>query len=264
MEEKKDIIKRIIKSGAEISGGIGGALLGVIIPGTEGLLLGGGAAPILTNVFKSIGSEIESRYLSTRETTRIGAAYTFALDKIIQNENSGLVLRNDDFFQNSHSNRPASEEILESILMSAQRESEELKIKYLGNLYANICFHPEISRAHANQLIKNANVLSFRQFCLLQLLYEKSEDFQALKAPNFRINGKSEIAAIDIISETRDLQQRGLVSIQNTKDGGNFSTPIPLTRINITHSGVNFSELLCLNEIEKETLQELNEITEIK
>ncbi|WP_407846148.1 hypothetical protein [Chryseobacterium sp. KCF3-3] len=262
--KKTDVIKSIIETGSEISGGIGSALLSAVIPGTTGIIVGGAAAPILTKIFTDIGTEIQNRFLSSREVMRTGAAYTFAIDRIRQNENEGHTLRDDDFFEPIDNNRPASEELLEAIILSAQRESEELKLKFLGNLYANICFHPEINRAHANQIIKNSNTLSFQQFCILQLFYEKLQDTRALKVPKLRADGNWEIKVIDIISETRELQQKGLISIDSRMNESDLSSPIPLAKVNITSVGKTFCELLSLNQIDNGILSKLNDVTEIK
>lgn len=234
-----------------------------MLAGPTGLILGGVSGPIITKIFKSIGTEIKERFLSPREGVRIGAAYTFAINKIKENESNGQSLRNDDFFKDIKDNRPASEEVLEGIILSSQREFEELKIKFLGILYANICFRADISKEHANQLIKTANNLSFRQFCILQLMNERYIESQKL---NFKIRllDKWEISDIDIIAEIRDLQQRGLLHIPTTFDGGDNSVPIQLNKLSITKSGLFFCEILSLDEIEKETLDNLNESTSIK
>ena len=261
--DNKNIIKEIIETGSEITGCVGGAVIAGLIPGPVGIVLGGASGPIITKVFKALGTEIKERFLSPRESIRIGAAYTFAINKIKENETKGIPLRKDNFFDSVDDNRPASEEVLEGIILTSQREFEELKIKYLGNLYANICSNQDIDKEHANQLIKTANSLSFRQFCILQLLNERCIESQELK---FKIRGseKWEVSLMDIISEIRDLQQKGLVFIPTTYDGGDNSSPIQLNKLSITKSGLFFCNTLSLETIEKEKLNKLNEITSIK
>jgi hypothetical protein len=122
MYMKKDLIKDIIEIGSEISGSIGGSVIGGLIAGPPGMILGGASGPIITNAFKSLGTEIKDRFLSPREGIRIGAVYAFAINKIKENENNGQILRNDDFFESAKDKRPASEEILEGTILSSQRE----------------------------------------------------------------------------------------------------------------------------------------------
>lgn len=218
---------------------------------------------MLTRLFKSIGTEIKGRFLSRREEVRIGAAYTFAINKIRENQELGLELRKDDFFGEAEIERPPSVEILEGIILSSQRQFEELKLKYLGNLYANICFDPSITKQHANQLIKTADNLTFRQFCILQLLNERYVASQQL---TFRVRAldKWQLDQMDIVAEIRDLNQRGLVFLPTTYDGGDNSSPIQLEKLVITKTGRFFCKILSLNEIETETLADLNSLTAIR
>lgn len=260
---EKNTIKEIIETGSEISGGIGGAVIGGLIAGPVGAMLGGASGPIISKAFKVLGLEIKNRFLGTRENIRIGAAYAFAINKINENEFSGRSLRDDDFFKEIKNNRAASEEVLEGIILSSQREFEELKIKFLGNLYANVCFRADISKQHINQLIKTADSLTFRQFCILQLMNERYNESLNL---NVKLRGldRWEISIFDIVAEVRDLHQRGLLNIPNTHDAGDNSSPIQLNRLSITKSGLFFCEILSLEEIEKETLDDLNRTTSIR
>lgn len=259
----KNIITKIIMTGSEITGAIGGAVIGNIVAGPTGSLIGAGTGPIITKLFQTLGIEIKGRFLSQRETIRVGAAFTYALAKIQEYEKMGIQIRNDDFFQDEYEDRPASEEVLEGIILSAQREYEERKIKFLGNLYANISVDPSISREHANQLLKVADSLSFRQFCIIQLLKEQNVKDQEL---DFKIKGweKWELSYIDIIAELRDLQQKGLVFIPNTFDGGDNSSAINLESLKITESGLFFHKILSLEEIDEKDLNKINDVAKIK
>jgi hypothetical protein len=263
MSENNETIKNIIETGSEISGGIGGAVIGGLVAGPAGLIVGGVSGPIITRIFKSLGEEVRKRTIGKREAIRIGAIYAFAINKITENEAGGLSLRTDSFFNEFNNNRSSSEEVLEGVVISSQREFEEKKIKYMGNLYANICFKSEVSKEHANQLIRMADNLSYRQFCILQLMNERYLDSQQF---NFKVRvfEKWQIDSIDIIAEIRDLQQRGLLHIPTTFDGGDNSAPINLDRLSITKSGLHFCDMLSLETIEKEILDELNRATSIR
>jgi hypothetical protein len=54
--------------------------------------------------------------------------------------------------------------------MAAQREFEERKIIFLGNLVANIAFDDSITRPLANQLIS----ISYRQMCIMSLFAQSA------------------------------------------------------------------------------------------
>lgn len=85
-----------------------------------------------------------------------------------------MEIRQDDFF-NKINERSTADEILEGILLSAQREHQEKKVQFYGNLIANIAFDPSIDREQANFLIKLDESLSYRQICLLSLFVNKDK-----------------------------------------------------------------------------------------
>jgi hypothetical protein len=96
------------------------------------------------------------RMLGQRERVRVGAVVVYSYEKFQENIKDGQPLRQDGFFVDAFGERPADKEIFEGIMIAAQRERQEKKLRFLGNLVANIAFHPEYDRAHANHLIKIA------------------------------------------------------------------------------------------------------------
>jgi hypothetical protein len=255
VEKKKvDVINELIENSSEISGSIAGSLIGAAIAGPFGLVIGGASGPIITKVFKTIGIEIRERFLSRREEIRIGGVYTFAINKIFDNQKKGKEIRTDISFVQENNGRSMAEEILEGIILIAQKEYEERKVKYLGNLYANICTYSKIGREHANQLIKTSNNLSYRQFCLLQIFHIDAIQ----KGADLKEKSEEIVLQRDVVIEIRDLQQKGLVSIpERVSFSGDNSSPFLYNDITITESGSLFCEMLSLDEIEKEELEKL-------
>jgi hypothetical protein len=140
-ESQKDTsITNLIEAGAEITGGVAGAAIGLVLAGSPGALAGGAAGPLIARAFRKVGVEIKEKMLGTREEIRIGATYTFALERIRRRIEAGEVPRQDGFFEPSEGSRSAAEEILEGVLLSSQREHEEHKLPYYGNLIANLVF----------------------------------------------------------------------------------------------------------------------------
>jgi hypothetical protein len=93
MKKKDDIIKNMVETGADMTGSVGGAVIGALIAGPAGSVVGGISGPLITRAFKSIGAEIRKRVTGSREEVRIGAAYTFALKKLSENMAEGKTLR---------------------------------------------------------------------------------------------------------------------------------------------------------------------------
>ena len=264
MAKKKDAIKNLIDASADITGAVGGGVIGTLVAGPTGAIIGGTAGPIVTRTFKTLGEEIMKRIFGPREEARIGAAYTFAIQKLQEDLATGdKQLREDDFFQQPLSGRPTAEEILEGVILTAQREYEERKVVFLGYLYANICTNANISREHANQLIKTASSLSFRQFGLLAALKQKRDKEDDLTFMiTFALNNRS-IQERDIISEIRDLQQRGLVTLALLSiDTGidDNTAQIDKKDIKISSSGLEFYEMLSLDRIAQGDLAPLAQL----
>lgn len=172
-DSKNEPINELIDVGSEITGSVAGSVAGFYIAGPFGAVAGATAAPLVTHLFRKISTEVKNRFLSNREEVRIGATLTFAISKIKENLDNGKQIRQDDFFKEGVQNRSAAEEILEGVLIASQREHEEKKLKFYGNLVASIAFHPEISRAQANLILRLGSSISYPQMCLLTLIANK-------------------------------------------------------------------------------------------
>lgn len=170
----KSIGRRIAGNASECAGAAAGSLaagaIGAAAAGPAGAAVGALAAGGAEWVLQKIGSEIKRRVLSPSEERRVGEVYDTASKLIGDRIANGEKLRDDDFFENSDDGRSEAEEVLEGILITAQREYEERKLAYLSRLYASIAFHPEISAPMANHMIKIMDSLTYRQIVILHLV----------------------------------------------------------------------------------------------
>lgn len=166
-------LSHLIQAGADIAGGATGAAVGLLIAGPVGAVAGGMAGPTISHTLQKIGREISTRLLGKREETRIGAALVFAARKIEANRTAGQSVRTDGFFIEQPDGRSPADEIAEGVLMVVQREHEERKLPFYGNLLANLAFQGGFDRAQSNLLIQLAQRLSYQQFCLLALVVHK-------------------------------------------------------------------------------------------
>lgn len=176
--EEKDLGRKVA-SGA-IGGAVGGlvgSLAGFAVAGPMGAVggsilgnsVGNASAPLIELAFHRVSADFVQRQLSHREEGRIVTVLDQVVKKIETNFSSGLSVRDDGFFTDDKHDRSSADEIFEGVVLASQREYQEKKILFYGNLLANIAFHPEISRAQANLLIRLAEQLSYRQLCLLNL-----------------------------------------------------------------------------------------------
>ena len=217
MNEKKELfVDSVSEYGGTIASAAVGAGIGGIVAGPAGTMCGAFAGKVIEKVFIAIGDEIKARHLSRVESKKIGDVYLAAQIKIQDKLSSGVPLRNDSFYEETCTDRSSAEEILEGIIFAAQRENEEKKLLYLANLYANINFDKRISRSMANQLIKIASDISYRQLVIISVIgkYQIGQiSSPMLKSEEFtEIHGYENIS---IASEIYDLYRRSLLFSKN-------------------------------------------------
>jgi hypothetical protein len=254
--EEKNIVKDLIETGSEITGGVGGAIIGGLMAGPIGVVIGGASGPIISKMFKVLGNELKKRLLSPREEIRTGAAYTFAIDKILKNEKEKKSIRQDDFFKSEPNKRSAAEEIFEGVILKAQKEYEENKIKFYGNLLGNITCDESVSKIYANQLIRLAEDLSYNQLCLLKVirLSSKKGNIQ-LRNKNYREEKDIGRERVTILYDLIDLENRHLI-INSKNHIFGISDIIP-SEFSTQGNGNALFSLMELNEIPNEHCEDI-------
>ncbi len=153
----------IIQTGTEIAGATTGAAIGLLVGGPPGAIVGAAAGPTAARTLRGLAVEFRERVLGHREEVRVGAVISFASAKIKEKLEGGQQLRQDDFFTDAYDNRATAKEVFEGVVLAAQREAEEKKVRLYGNLLANLAFVQDVDREHANFLVRLGENLSYRQ-----------------------------------------------------------------------------------------------------
>jgi hypothetical protein len=257
-EEDSSIIPEIIETGYEVGGSVGSAIIGGLLAGPVGAVIGAASGPILTKLFTKVGSEIKNRILGAREESRIGFTYATGYHKLKTRLEAGDELRKDDFFDVDENNRSTAEEVLEGVLRSAQSEYQEKKLKYYGNLLANISFDKSVTKDKAYLFLKIAQNLSYKQLCILQFL---NINGQIELGWGYNFNGLEELTIYaDLEPSVEDLDKNKLLAILRTS--GNTISIMDISKL-----GVELSTLMNLSEIPEQDINsisiELNEVGEI-
>ena len=217
-QDEEQAFNEYLDAGTELVGGVTGFGVAAMVSGPVGGFLGA-LAPVAVRVIRRSALDHMHRQLSARERMRTAAVVRIATARTQQMLALGYEARSDGFFQGAPGNRSVAAELVEGVLISAQREHEEMKIPYLGNLLANIAFHDWISRGEANLLLRLADRLSYRQLCLLALFGRKAE-FPNLRDGTFvkelREVEKSEreelVELIGLLVEAEELFDLGMVT----------------------------------------------------
>ena len=202
------------------------------------------------HVLKDIGNDYAVRSLSPNEQTRIGGVIIYAINKIEENRKKGMNIRQDDFFKERPGERSSAKEITEGILLAAQREYEEKKIRFYGNLLANLGFTP-ISRAQANLCLKISQGLTYRQLCLLATIGQHYR-FE-LRENNYHEQNTMDPEVASVLHEISELEILNLITQGNAVLG---LTDISPRKMRLEGRGVTLFHLMELSKMDDGELAE--------
>lgn len=160
--EDNDAGRRLVEAGSAITGDAAGAAIGLVFAGPLGAI-GGAIAGTALGV---AAGEYGRRLLGSRERARAGAVIQHAAEAIAQELGSGARLRDDGFFEH-RDGRSSAETIAEGVILAARDAFEEMKLPYLGRLYAQAAVHPELDAALCASVLRDASNLSWRQLVMV-------------------------------------------------------------------------------------------------
>lgn len=239
-------IRALVSQGAKIAGGAVGAAIGFFAGGPAGAAALGAAGTMVSEALSSIGDDVAQRMLAPREKVRVGGLLALSAARIDQRVKNGEQVRSDGFFDEKSAGRSDAEEIAESILLKAQRESEEKKLPYMANLLSNIVFLPDVSIELAQQLAKLSEALTYRQLCILSAVPRLNQF--GVRSSNYRSQTNFPSPLMEILYETYDLAQRGLLN-----NGGDALLGIPdliPSELQVQGLGGQLFNLMQLNNVD--------------
>lgn len=259
MTDKIEKETKLIENVGSVAGGAVGGVIGTVVAGPGGAVLGAFAGTLIENTIKKIGEDIKERKLSKAENKKVGSVYALASENISKKLIAGQVLREDNFFEESESDRSSAEEILERTLFAAQREAEEKKLPYYAQMFANIAFSKDVSRPIANQTIKIAEQLTYRQLLILNAIATFQISGIPLKKTAYgSVVGLTNVA---IASEIFELYRMSLLSSSSIIFDNAGINPSALS---ITGYGAHIFNLMELHTLipDGDNVQLMAEITE--
>lgn len=200
-------IRRLIQGSAELGGAAVGGALGFVAGGLVVAAAVGAAGLVVSRVFEELGEEVSNRLLGPREKQRIGGVLAIAAARMQARLENGDRLREDGFFDKGNGTRSSADEVVENIARTVQCDPEEKKLQYMGRMYCNLAFAPEFSPQMAHQMIKAAEQMTYRQFCLLRVFGDDAIR-SALRATDFRNQGEFPIELRQVLYECFELAKR--------------------------------------------------------
>lgn len=268
---EQDRVRGLVEAGAEVTGqalaGAAGAVAGYSLSGPSGAAagaaIGGASGPITVRMLEDMAHsalDFTYRMLGRREKVRVGAVVVYCYEKFQENLNEGRQPRQDGFFDDAPNGRSADKEVFEAVMLAAQREPEEKKLRFMGNLVANIAFEPQYDRAHANYLVRVAEDMSYRQLCLLSLFGRKGQLDTAFSQASNQGETTARIELIGLMAEIHNLCERQML----TDPSGNTLvfhvstiTPLELVPANV---GASLYRLMELDTIDRQELAPLTRL----
>ncbi|GAA4409673.1 hypothetical protein ACFQV2_19485 [Actinokineospora soli] len=248
---KNDPVTRLWASGADITGSIAGAGLGMLAAGPGGAILGAGAGPSIAAAIK----EYAHRTLGKRQSVRIGAAFQYAVAAYEERISVGDEVRDDGFFDRTHHSSDA-DEVLDGILVQVQQEHEERKVRFLGYLMANIAFEASVDAHLAHWLAKVAGELTWSQYVVLAAVGtgKAKEIFAGIRMDD----SASTWTAFGVRSQVADLGygKRELVAApaRKTKNHGLSVPNLSLEDLTLKGAGKLLFALMWLERIPREDM----------
>jgi len=210
--EEKDSFS-LIDAASDLLGGLAAGVTVATISHDISGLLGGSVGVGVAHTLRYGAKLFVNRFLAHREKARVGLVYGLAAVAIQERLEHGDTLRTDDFFDRDITDRSKSDEIVEAILIAAQRESQEKKLPYLANLLAFIAFESRIDVGMANYMIKTASSLTYRQYCLLEVA-RNPHDKNLRPASMARQQQQNASQVFAALMECYELYRLGLVKFQ--------------------------------------------------
>ncbi len=168
--------------------------------------------------------DLFDRTLSARERARVETVVSLAREFYGERYMRGDNLREDDFIAGDSSD---FSQTIDGVLISAQREHEAKKLRFLAHLVANLAFMPEVDSTTANWCIRTASDLSWTQYVLLALSGENELDHERVRISAGR-GETHNLAEWSAWGEYENLQERTLVSTrENAYQTWANATPPP-------------------------------------
>ena len=207
--QEEDLLRSFLAVGMELAGPVGKPARALLLGESDQLFPGtSGDWPALRMLFR-VADDFARRALSSWEQARTSATVLAAVHRLDENLRAGLAVRRDEFFASTSSGRSAADEFAEAVLIVAQREHEEAKLPFLGNLLARVPFRDGIDRAQVNSLVRLAAGLSYRQYGLLAV-FSHTERF-GLRSTDFNGSARVPFASVAVLQDLFELVRMSLV-----------------------------------------------------
>lgn len=159
------ILPAVFKKGSQITAAATTPFFQTLIPDPTGIIPNS-IGVLITTAGETIADTLD-RNMSQQEVIRTNKAYVYFVEKLENNLNQGLKIRDDEFFRSPVGYRKPAEELFEGMLIKSRNQYEEAKVEFFSNLYANGCVDKTLSPQMISLFILILDRLSFNHLDVL-------------------------------------------------------------------------------------------------
>jgi len=248
MSKKKT---KTITTISQISGAAIGSSIGTLTAGPLGGLAGGVIGEVISTLLTDTFTDFLEKKLSKKEISRTKTVFTYAEEKFKRNIDEGKSIRKDI-------GSKFLEETLEETLLMAKITTDERKLIYLGNLYANILFEPKLQSDEIYYLLKVAKNLLFKELCFIALFAQR--ELYPLREGNYRDYTGFPLKREFLLTleEVKQLEDKHLVDCEGVAVIG--ITDLKPSQIKLTSTGNILYRLMELDKIDRTELEVIQKI----
>lgn len=156
---------------ADMAGGAAGAALSIASADPTITMLAALSAPVCATL-SSVAIDFLARSVSPSEKRRANKLFYAVMNRVWERRNSGEEIRSDGFFDIEDDRSPA-QEVVEATVQKCIKEYQEKKLRFIAEILANALFSAH-SAESVHSVLHLADVLSYRQFCLIRLLGDEN------------------------------------------------------------------------------------------
>jgi hypothetical protein len=260
MKKEKNKATEVIQVGSEIAGSMATSVALSFIAGPSGAYVGAALGPLIVRLFNNSLSDTYDAFTGKAGLIRAGSSAVHAIIEIEKKLKNGQALREDGFFE-TNVNHSKAKEIFEGVLIKSRDAYEEKKIKYIANIFVRGAFDDSYSAEELHYMLKLAENLTYEQFLLLRMYYDKSDFSLSPYSYKGSVIGPMKFA---LVEQVLSLYREGLIVLRD--DPSNQGPPVSGMSDfdNFTPGFAGISEfgkrLVCALNLRQIKIEEINEI----
>jgi hypothetical protein len=241
--------RRLIADGAPVAGSMATAAAGVVFDSEDTAVR---IDPPWAACLRAAATEAAAVPVP-RERVRAGAVLAFAVEHSVTLARAGRRLRGDEFFAGRPGTRATADEVLEEIVGTARRTTDERRVRHLGYLLAEVAHSSDLDADLVHRALRYVDPLGWRQLALLAGVGRRDR----VPLPMAPLEDEPRAwAAWGAREDLADLQRAGLVDppAATPRPGGAALPRLRAADLRLTRRGVLVHRLLALEFVREEAI----------